>query len=169
MARLTPLSVAALLMAASPAAGQDSCRLCFGDPPAAAGERPLTIEIWADLSFSKLALTGRGGGAAEVDPTDGAKRTSGEMIDLGGMPINGHGRISGQPYREVRLLLPDRVAMTTPDGGRGELVALRTTLPPHPVLDGNGNLEFSFGARLEVSSTRGGNFRGRIPISVDYN
>lgn len=91
------------------------------------------------------------------------------MIDLGGMAVGGHGRISGQPYREVTIQLPDRVAMTTPDGAHGELAGFSTNLPAHPVLDGNGQLEFTFGARLDIGSGRGGNFRGRIPISVDYN
>lgn len=167
--RLSIPLAAALLLAASPSPGQDACRLCLGDSTAAPGERPLSIEIWADLNFSKLALTGQGGGSAVVDPATGAKRTEGGMINLGGMTVTGRGRISGVPYREVRIDLPQKVVMTTPDGGTGELSGFTTDLPAHPMLDGNGNLEFSFGARLLVRSGRGGNFRGRIPISVDYN
>ena len=60
MARsLALLLTAALLLPALPARGQDSCRLCYADPSAKPGERPLNIEIWADLSFAKLALTSR--------------------------------------------------------------------------------------------------------------
>lgn len=167
--RPSVLAAAAALMAASPSPGQDTCRLCFGDGAAAPGEQPLTIEIWADLNFSKLALTGRDGGSAVLDPATGAKRTQGGMIDLGGMTVTGRGRISGAPYREVRIDLPQQVPMSTPDGGSGELGGFTTDLPDRPMLDGNGNLEFTFGARLLVKSGRGGNFRGRIPISVDYN
>ncbi len=169
MARLASLAILALLLAA-PAAGQDACRLCLGDSTAAAaGERPLGIEIWADLYFSRLALTGQAGGSAMVDPASGAKRTGGGMLDLGGLPVTGRGRITGAPLREVHIDLPDRVVMTTPDGAQGELAAFTTDLPPHPALDANGQLEFNFGARLNISGGRGGNFRGRIPISVDYN
>ena len=49
------------------------------------------------------------------------------------------------------------------------LTELTTDLPGWPVLDASGTLEFSFGGRIEVRGSGGGNFRGRIPISVDYN
>ena len=160
--------IAALLLC-TPAAAQDNCRLCFGDSAAAPGERPLTIEIWTDLNFSKLAVTGRSGGTAELAATGGEKRTTGDLVDLGGISVTGHGKITGVPLRAVRIDLPDQVEMTTPDGGRASLAQFTTDLPPHPVLDANGELEFSFGARLILSGGRGGNYRGRIPISVDYN
>jgi hypothetical protein len=170
MARsLALLLTVALLMPALPAKGQDSCRLCYADPSAKPGERPLNIEIWADLSFAKLALTSRSGGSAAVDAQTGSKSTQGDMIDLGGAPVNGRGKITGAPLREVRVDLPARVPMTTPDGASAELTDFTSNLPPHPRLDANGELEFTFGARLVVKSGRGGNYRGRIPISVDYN
>ena len=168
MARILAFG-AALLLLGAPAAAQDSCRLCYGDGATAPGARPLTIEIWADLNFSKLALTGRSGGSAEMSATDGAKHTTGELVDLGGIAVTGHGRVTGVPLREVRLDLPDTVEMTAPDGGIAKLVQFTTDLAPHPQLSANGELEFSFGARLIVSGGRGGNYRGRIPISVDYN
>lgn len=127
------------------------------------------IEIWTDLSFSRLALTGRSGGSAEVGVNGGGKRTSGELVDLGGMAITGRGRITGGALRQVRIDLPERVEMTTPEGGRAVLTGFTTNLPVRPTLNANGELEFSFGARLVIDGGRGGNFRGRIPISVDYN
>lgn len=169
MARSHALIAAVLLLAPVPLAGQDACRLCYADPAAKPGERPLTIEIWADLSFAKLAMTGPGGGSAALDAQSGSKSTQGEMMDLGGSPVSGRGRITGVPMREVRIDLPASVPMTTPDGAKAELVEFRSSLPPHPRLDANGELEFTFGAKLVVRSGRGGNYRGRIPISVDYN
>ena len=160
---------AALLVLGAPAQAQESCRLCYGDGSSAPGQRPLTIEIWTDLNFSKLAVTGRSGGTAELAATGGEKRTTGDLVDLGGISVTGHGKITGVPLRAVRIDLPDQVEMTTPDGGRANLAQFTTDLPPHPVLDANGELEFSFGARLILSGGRGGNYRGRIPISVDYN
>lgn len=168
MARcLLPLA-AALLVAASPA-GAQPCRLCYADPAREPGERPLTIEVWADLSFARLALTGRSGGSAAVDPSSDSKTTTGDVIDLGGAPVSGRGRITGMPLRAVRIDLPLRVEMASADGAGAELVDFTTNLPPRPTLDANGELEFSFGARLVVKSGRGGAYRGRIPISVDYN
>ena len=158
----------ALLVLCAPAAAQD-CRLCYASGNLAPGERPLTIEIWSDLNFNKLALTGRAGGSAELAASGGAKQTTGDLIDLGGISVSGHGKITGVPLREVRIELPDRVDMTTVDDGHAELAQFTTDLPAHPALNANGELEFSFGARMVLSGGRGGNYRGRIPISVDYN
>ena len=77
--------------------------------------------------------------------------------------------MTGIPLRQVRIDLPGRVPMTTPDGASAELVDFTTNLPHRPTLDANGELEFTFGARLVVKDGRGGNYRGRIPITVDYN
>lgn len=168
MVRYVRLALAALLLSA-PAGAQEGCRLCYSDAAAKPGERALGIEIWTDLSFAKLALTGRSGGSAEVGASGGGNRTSGELVDLGGMPVTGRGRITGVPLREVRVDLPHQVEMTTPEGGRAVLTGFTTDLPRNPTLNANGELEFSFGARLVIDGGRGGKFRGRIPISVDYN
>lgn len=167
MARLVFLSLA-LLLPTTALSAQDACRLCYSDPGAKPGERPLHLEIQADLSFSKLAMTGQGGGSATVVP-QGGKETQGDLIDLGGMAVSGHGRITGEPGKAVRVDLPDRVPMTAGDGTAAELTQFTTDLPRHPVLNLDGMLEFTFGARLVVKGQRGGNYRGRIPISVDYN
>ncbi len=161
--------IAALALLPAPAPAQDGCRLCYSSPAATPGERPLSIEIFADLSMGKLAMTGRGGGSVTVDPDSSGKRTQGDMLDLGGSTITGRGLIRGEPLRDVRVDLPDRVPMSAPDGSEAELTGFTTNLPAHPVLDSNGRLEFTFGAKLVVRGSRGGNYRGRIPISVDYN
>ena len=38
-----------------------------------------------------------------------------------------------------------------------------------PVLDAHGALEFNFGATLQTRRPGGGNFRGRIPMRIEYN
>lgn len=169
MARPLPWILAAILAALSaPTAAQSDCRLCYSDSRHA-GERPLSLEIFADLNFAKLALAGEEGGSAEVDAASGAKRTGGAMVNLGGMAVTGRGRVTGEPLREVRIDLPQTVPMTAPDGGTAELTGFTTDLPGRPALDASGELTFSFGARLIVRQGRGGNYRGRIPITVDYN
>ncbi|MGE8143340.1 DUF4402 domain-containing protein [Novosphingobium sp. NPDC080210] len=167
MKRSLALGLGALLLAALPAQAQEACRLCYseGQP----GERPLTLEIWTGLSFARLALLSRSGGSAEVDAQTGGKTTQGDLISLGGAPVTGRGKVTGIPLRQVRIDLPARVPMTTPDGASAELVDFTTNLPHRPTLDANGELEFTFGARLVVRDGRGGNYRGRIPITVDYN
>ncbi|NBW76840.1 MAG: DUF4402 domain-containing protein [Sphingomonadaceae bacterium] len=163
-----PMFLTLALALAAPAAAQSDCRLCYSDS-GKPGERPLTLEIFADLNFARLALTGRDGGSAEVDAASGSKRTGGSVMSLGGMVVTGRGRVTGVPLREVRIDLPQSVPMTAPDGGTAELTSFTTDLPARPVLDANGELTFSFGARLVLRSGRGGNYRGRIPITVDYN
>lgn len=156
------------LAGAAPVAAED-CALCFETPAAQKGERPLTIEIATGIAFSRLAVAGQDGGSAAIDPQTGAKSAGNGLIDLGGSAIQGHGRITGTPGRAVRIDLPRSVAMTSADGSTATLTDLTTDLPPWPVLDAAGTLEFNFGGRIEVRGGSGGNFRGRIPISVDYN
>ena len=43
-----------------------------------------------------------------------------------------------------------------------------TDLPPMPRLDSAGNLSFRFGGRLLVTGTADGQFRGDLPITVEY-
>lgn len=166
MVRPMPLMLA--LMLTAPAAAQSDCRLCYSES-GKPGERPLTLEIFADLNFAKLALAGREGGSAELDATSGSKRTGGAVVNLGGMAVTGRGRVTGAPLKEVRIDLPRSVPMSAPDGGTAELTGFTTDLPGRPTLDANGELTFSFGARLVIRGARGGNYRGRIPITVDYN
>ena len=158
-----------MLFAAAPAAGQEECRLCDDAASAKKDEKPLTIEITTDLNFARLALTGRRASSASIDPVTGEKRTSGDIVSLGGMAITGHGRITGQPLKDVRIALPGIIVMTTIDGKRATLTDFTTSLGRSPTLNANGELDFTFGARLVMQGGRGGNFRARIPISVDYN
>jgi len=131
-------------------------------------ERPLEIEIESGLQFSRLALLGRADGAAEIDPQTGEKRVDAGMIDLGGLSYQGRARVTGTPLRPVRIELPSRVRLRSPDGAEAELSGFVTDLPPVAMLDENGTLEFAFGARLSSQGARSGNFRGRIAIRVDY-
>lgn len=163
---LALLAASAAPLAPALAAAQDDCALCFED---ARDAIPLRIEISADLVFSRLAMTGNHGGSAEIDPQSGSKRTEGAVIDLGGMAVQGHARVTGEPLRRIRVILPQQVTMTAADGSQAELSNFTTDLPDFPMLDEAGTLEFSFGGRLRLNSASGGNFRGRIPISVEYN
>lgn len=161
------LLLGALTLPLAPLAAQESCALCR-----AGGEnqeQPVAIEIFSGLTFSRLALTGDGQASAEIDPQTGEKRTSGGIVNLGGSAVQGRGRITGTPGRAVRVDLPSSVIMTSTTGGTAELTDFVTDLPSWPVLDAGGSLEFSFGGKLRINGPIGGNLRGRIPISVDYN
>lgn len=166
MSRAGPIlaAVVALAFAVPSAAEAPPCGVCRaeGEP------RPLRIEIESGLQFSRLALRGRADGDARLDPVTGKKQVGSTMIDLGGMAFHGRARVSGEPHRPVRIDLPPRVVLQSPDGAEATLTDFATDLPPVAMLNEYGELTFSFGARISTQGARGGDFRGRIPIRVDY-
>jgi hypothetical protein len=167
-------SVAPATQAKAPAATAvrpASVDSCCGDPFARVGpngERPLSITIESGLQVGRLGLTGRDDGTAAIDPQTGAKRVAGNMIDLGGLTFQGKATVTGQPLKPVRIELPQRVLLHSPSGAEAELSDFRTDLPAVAMLDANGVLQFSFGATLSSKDAQGGDFRGRIPIRVEY-
>ncbi len=130
-------------------------------------ELPLRIEISAALDFSRVA-TGRSGGSVTVDPVSGQRRLSGDVRDLGGMALTGEAMISGTPGRAVRIAIPPEIRLDGDQGRSARVVDVVTDLGPAPRLGPDGRLRFRFGGRLTVASDDDGNYRGRIPISVEY-
>lgn len=164
-------AIAAAILAVSPsvqAAEDVACKLC-ADAEAKREYAPLRVEIESGIAFSRLALVGPGDGEAEIDAQTGSKFTRGNMMDLGGMPFQGRALITGEPYQPVRIEMPGSVTLRSPGGGEASLTDFATDLPEFPMLDANGRLEFRFGGRLRTIGGHGGNFRGRIPIHVDYD
>ncbi len=162
------IAAAIAILSAAPAAAEEPvCEFCISESPGAE-MRPLRIEIESGLQFSRLALLGRADGAARIDPRTGEKHVGSNMIDLGGMAFHGEATVTGEPHRPVRIELPPRVVLRSPEGAEATLTEFVTNLPPVAVLDENGMLKFSFGARLSSQNGQGGHFRGRVPIHVDY-
>jgi hypothetical protein len=170
MTRAGPILVAAIaLLSAAPAVAGDPVR--EDDAPARIFERearPLSIQIESGIQFGRMALSGTGGGAAQIDPQTGQASVDKGMIDLGGATYQGRARVTGEPLRPVRIDLPTTVLLRSSDGGEARLSDFVTDLPSVAVLDANGVLEFAFGARLTSNGARGGDLRGRIRITVDY-
>ena len=168
--RFAILSLALLCTGAPAFVEAAPCMLCTSDA-ARNGEKkpgiPLRIEVTTKLSFSRIALTGRGGAQIAVDP-DGGRSLNGEAVPLGGYPAAGSVLLTGEPGRTVRVDMPREIAMLSSTGGRITIEDMRTTLGPSPRLNGAGKLEFSFGGRLSVSGNMAGRFRGRIPITANY-
>ncbi len=156
-----------------PSASAAPCQLC--DQSGASANRlvpandelPLRIEISAALDFSRVA-TGRSGGSVTVDPVSGQRRLSGDVRDLGGMALTGEAMISGTPGRAVRIAIPPEIRLDGDQGRSARVVDVVTDLGPAPRLGPDGRLRFRFGGRLTVASDDDGNYRGRIPISVEY-
>lgn len=153
-------------------AGDAPCLLCRPDEKAIATARPdeipISIDITTKLDFSRVGLTGGGSGAVSLDPMGGTRSVDGELIDLGGLPLAGQAVVRGEPGRSVRIDMPANARMISATGGDVEIVGLKTDLPAGPRLDSNGRLTFSFGGRLLVRGDASGTFRGRIPITAEY-
>lgn len=157
----------ALALIAMPAHAQ--CRLCAPASTATASTQPLTplnISVEAGLDFSRAALGPGGRGTIALDERSGARAVSG-MVDLGGVGLKGEVALSGAPFARVRISVPPSIRLTAPDGGVAE-VTVETDLGPDPVLDAQGRLAFGFGGKLTLSGGGSGDFRGLIPITVDY-
>ncbi len=129
---------------------------------------PLRVEIRSQLDFSRAATAGNGGGQISIDPQSGARSVDGDVVDLGGSALAGSAIVTGQPGRHVRIDMPLSIRMTGSTGGSIEISNLRTNLGPNPKLDPFGRLEFSFGGDLRISGSVAGTFRGRIPITAEY-
>jgi len=174
LALLSVFAVAAWTMTvpASPAAGQ--CRLC--DTPAGGaderaiggrGEGPVTLEIATSLDFDRLILLGSGEGSATLLP-DGTRSVSGAIGDIGGRAMVGSAIIHGEAGRAVRIELPRRIELFSLSGGRILIEDIISDAQGSARLNGSGILEFRFGGRLRVSGEADGEYRGDVPITVEY-
>ena len=53
-------------------------------------------------------------------------------------------------------------------GGRITIDEMVTDLSGAPKLDSAGNLRFRFGGRIRLSGSNDGDFRGDLPLTVEY-
>lgn len=170
--RTLAAAIALVSVAGTAPATVSSCEMCTdastGPTLFEREERPLKIEIESGIRFGRLALRGPRDGGATIDPQTGERRTDANTLDLGGATFQGRAKITGEPMRPVRIEMPTRVRLRSPDGAEASLSEFVTNLPAVPMLDANGELEFAFGARISSKQARGGAFRGSIRIRVDY-
>jgi hypothetical protein len=80
----------------------------------------------------------------------------------------GRAVVRGEPGRAVRIDLPARIELHSIGGGRIAIDGIISDLPGAPQLDSNGNLSFRFGGRLRVVGDAEGDYRGDVPITVEY-
>ena len=166
------VALLASLTLAAPASSQDAgapCRLCETAPDEANAKpaTPVSLDVETSLDFDRLILAGAGGGSAEIGP-DGARSVSGSITAIGARAMVGHVTIRGEPGRSVRIMLPNRIEMTGLAGGTITLESIRSDLSAAPRLGNDGSLSFRFGGILRVSGDVDGEFRGDVPIDVDY-
>lgn len=167
------LTLAALLggVLVMPAAAPAQCRLCATpstDLSGPAAEQAVRIEVQARLNFDQVVvLDNEGLGTARLAP-DGSSSTSGSIGLISGRAMVGNVVVRGEPGRLVRINLPGEIALYGFGGGSIRLDSLVTDLPTQPRLDSQGSLQFRFGGALHVQGNVDGEFRGDVPITVDY-
>jgi hypothetical protein len=170
--RTLPLFVAGVVAAAAASTQASAqCRLC--DQPATAipvagPDGDVQLQVETKLDFDRLILSGTGSGAATIRP-DGSQLAEGSVIDVGPRAMVGTVLVHGEAGRTVRVELPHRIDLYSVGGGRITLDEVTTDLPSIPRLDPAGNLSFRFGGRLILSGDSDGQFRGDLPITVEYN
>jgi hypothetical protein len=167
---ILPALLLALGSSAPALAGGGPCRLCRdGDTLTAPQEKaaPMALQVETSLDFDRVILTGAAGGTAKVGP-DGGRTTSGALAPMTGRAMNGEVVIRGEPGRAVRVELPRRIELFGFSGGTLSIDTITSDLPAFPRLDSDGRLRIRFGGALFVSGDAEGNYRGDVPITVDY-
>lgn len=126
----------------------------------------MQLEVETSLDFDQLVLTGPAGGVARLGP-DGSRLTQGALGSLSGRAMVGEVVIRGEPGRIVRVDLPSRIDLYG-NGGTLSISRITSDLSSAPRLDGEGRLRVRFGGELAVSGDAEGNYRGDVPITVEY-
>lgn len=160
--------LAATLVAATPARAQ--CRLCEEPVTIRAvegGKDAISLEIEASLDFDRLILVEPGLGSATLRP-DGSRSVSGTIAAISGRAMVGRAVVRGEANRPVRIELPARIQLYSLSGGRISIDDLISDLPADARLDASGRLSFRFGGKLKVSGDAEGEYRGDVPITVEY-
>lgn len=170
LALLPPIALLAGALA-MPASAPAQCRLCESpttEIAPEAGGQPARLEVQAHLDFDQLVLLETAAaGTARMLP-DGSRSSSGALGALSGRASVGSVVIRGEPGRLVRVSLPPAVQLFGLSGGILRVDSLVTDLPAQPRLDARGSLTFRFGGELHVEGTVEGDYRGDVPITVDY-
>lgn len=174
MANRIALVAGAMLAAAVGVAAADpvraQCRLCDAPTTTAANladSGRISLSVDATLDFDRLVVFGGGEGSATLLP-NGERRSSGSLAAISGSAMVGAIVIRGEAGRAVRVELPSRIQLYTLAGGSITIDDIVSDLGDLPKLDSAGNLSFRFGGRLTVSGDAEGDYRGDVPITVEY-
>lgn len=162
--------VAATLLAGAPMHARAQCRLCATpttERQENSGGGAIQLQVDTSLDFDRLVLLGAGAGAAVLRPT-GERSSSGSVATVGASAMVGSVSIHGEPGRTLRIELPQRIDLYSLSGGTIAIDEIETDLPGLPTLDSAGNLSFRFGGRLEIRGDSEGEYRGDVPITVEY-
>jgi Domain of unknown function (DUF4402) len=161
-------AIAAAAAGTSPAGGQ--CRLCDKPTTAlsqSADDDGIELEIQSSLDFDRLILAGDGQGAALIRP-DGSTTAQGALARVSPRAMVGTAVVHGAAGRAIRVELPRRIDLYSVSGGQITVDDVISDLPSLARLDSAGNLSFRFGGRVTVTGSSEGQYRGSMPITVEY-
>lgn len=173
MNRLKPilvLALAAAVIAGPQGRAGAQCRLCAQpatQAPVATPDADVQLQLETTLNFDRLVLSGEGNGAATIRP-DGGMGREGAVVGVSSRATVGMVTVHGAPNRALRVDMPRRIDLYSLSGGRIILDDVTSDLPSAPRLDAAGNLSFRFGGRLMVTGETDGQYRGDLPITVEY-
>jgi hypothetical protein len=165
------LILAALAVSlAGPAPADGQCRLC-ANPTTSLSQsgdaEGIALDVQTTLDFDRLVLAGQGHGAAVIRP-DGSSAAEGALSGISARAMVGSATVRGTPDRIVRVELPRRIDLYSVSGARITLDDVVSDLPSLPRLDSAGNLTFRFGGRVQIAGDADGDYRGDLPITVEY-
>jgi hypothetical protein len=80
----------------------------------------------------------------------------------------GTATVHGAADRALRIELPSRVDLYSVNGSRISMDEIVSDLPSVPRLDSAGKLTFRFGGRVRITGDADGDYRGDLPITVEY-
>jgi hypothetical protein len=163
-------SLLAAVVAGVSAPASAQCRLCSApttDLQQTEGGGPITLEVETSLDFDRLVLLDGGDGQATLLP-NGERSSAGSVATVSASAMVGSVSVHGDPGRTVRVEMPQRITLYSVGGGRVSISNIETDLPGLPRLDPAGNLNFRFGGRLTISGDSEGQYRGDVPITVEY-
>ncbi len=161
-------ATAAVVVTTRPATAQ--CRLCdtpttVRDDPTQSGD--VRIEIESSLNFDRLIMYGAGQGAAVIRP-NGSTAAEGAVTGVSPRAMVGTAVVHGESGRAIRVDLPRQIELYSLSGGRITVEDVESDLPSVPRLDSSGNLTFRFGGRVRITGDADGEYRGDLPITVEY-
>jgi hypothetical protein len=161
---------AAVLLAGGSGPAPAQCRLCENPSTELHQDGdggPLQLEVRTSLDFDRLVMLGGSDGSATILPS-GERSASGSVATVSASAMVGSVTVRGEPNRVLRVELPARIRLYSLGGGSIAIDRIETDLPGVPKLDSAGNLSFRFGGRLRIRGDSEGEYRGDIPITVDY-
>jgi hypothetical protein len=163
----------AVMLAASAAtlapAAYAQCRLCSAPTTGAQqtdANDNVQLEIETDLDFDRLIVGNTTGGDATVRP-DGSSFATG-AIQVGPRTKVATVTVHGQPGRALRIDVPQRIQLFSLGGSSLTFDQVVTDAAEMPHLDSVGNLTFHIGGRLRFVGSEDGDYRGDLPVTVEY-